>query len=101
MYQYLSYKISSQGGAFVRFCSLFRTNPHLYPRVGVGEGGRGGGRLVLTLTGALFNWHVQMFCILTIDMYKRLYCNRQLPGNECVSLIIAIIQFSPVSYINK
>lgn len=66
----------------------------------MGEGG-GGRRSGFILTGTLFNWHVQVFYILTIDTYKRLYCNRQLPGNECVSLIIAIIQFSPVSYINK
>ena len=34
-----------------------------------------------TLTTALLNWHVQVFYIRTIDLYKRLYCNRQPPGN--------------------
>ena len=99
-YQYLPQKCSPHGGAFIRFCSLFRTNPHQYVRVRgrKGGGGRGEG---FTLTGVLFIWHVRVFYILTIDMYKRLSCNRQLPGNECVSSIIVIIQFSPVSYINK
>ena len=65
------------------------------------QGEVGGGGAEFTLTGVLFIWHVRVFYILIIDMYKRLYCNRQLPGNGCVSSIIAIIQFSPVSYINK
>ena len=65
-----------------------------------GWGGGVGGQSLLWLVYYSFGMY-GLFYILKIDMYERLYCNRQLPGNECVSSIIVIIQFSPVSYINK
>lgn len=39
IYFYFQQNISSNSGAVVTSCTLLKTNPHLYPAVGVGVGG--------------------------------------------------------------